>query len=298
MGANAAYQKALMDNSHFQFSTPFGGVGFAKGGPVDPNRYYAGEDTPTAAMPAPDGTTMLGDPNDPESHGHITGPGGPTDDAIDAKLSAGEYVDPAFSVDVFGVPFFDTVTEVARLTQQGDPEGKADAMKIIATVAKIGSKVRAPSRTAEMQGPGMMPPAAPEPMMDQQPQHLAGGGMPVENYSEVRQPDHLADVSQRFGVNLQNPGDAESGAYAPTTNAPRADPETSHLAPPPSIPAADKSMWQGILNDNSAPTIAGPPKAAGVTQTKEQAQNMMMALAAAAAKHGGSVGMRRPQMAA
>lgn len=41
--------------------------------------------------------------------GHINGPGGPTDDAIHAMLSAGEYVQPADSVNYYGVEYMDAI---------------------------------------------------------------------------------------------------------------------------------------------------------------------------------------------
>lgn len=43
------------------------------------------------------------------SGGHVTGPGGPTDDKIPAMLSAGEYVIKASSVDKYGKDFFDGI---------------------------------------------------------------------------------------------------------------------------------------------------------------------------------------------
>lgn len=52
--------------------------------------------------------------------GLVTGPGGPTDDAIPAWLSNREYVMPAAAVAKYGVPFFDAL-RAERLAKGGQP---------------------------------------------------------------------------------------------------------------------------------------------------------------------------------
>jgi len=91
------------------FLTPQGQrIGYADGGHVnvtaDIGHSIAG---PVGAMIADAISAAITNSAGPEKAGYITGPGGPREDKIPAKLSDGEYVVPAHIVEKYGRDFFD-----------------------------------------------------------------------------------------------------------------------------------------------------------------------------------------------
>ena len=91
-GLDLAGYRAALEESPYQSMAAAGGIqGFARGGA-----------DPTNGMNQVSYGSTMGEPN-----GLFTGPGGPKEDNILARLSSGEYVIQASSVNKFGRGFFD-----------------------------------------------------------------------------------------------------------------------------------------------------------------------------------------------
>ena len=172
------------------------------GGVEDPPRFGIQRETPQ--MRGTDGALRSTDAGPAE--GHITGPGGETDDKIPALLSHGEYVNPAFVGANLGIHTLDGIVEIARQSDAGDPHARQTAGKLIQTVAGFG--IRPPSRVAG-QAPMM---AAPGPLRPRGPGSPPSAGAPKA-------------ASGGFGIRADDGGDV-------TDNGDATQPAMTPTAPP------------------------------------------------------------------
>lgn len=231
-----------------------GRISAPHGGAVpEPEQYAGARDIPM--VKSPDGS--FSSPTGPTGPGgQITGPGTETSDSIPAALSHGEYIQPAFVSQTIGTPAQDSIVEVARLAQIGDPDGKMDVMKLLKTIAGFKSTDQgAPQRTAGnapdpggAQQPSRLPARPPQAAYGGKMQRYAQGGRVVRAATGgVSYEDDLADEyiypkgrdlpvtpSPPPGPAPQTPG-SPTGIGAFGLNLP-ASPTTQHSS-------ADISLW-------------------------------------------------------
>ena len=113
--------------------------------------------------------------------GPVVGPGGPTEDAVDANLSNGEFVSTTAATQTFGEDFLTQLNDIAKAPEaQGLMSNPAFEQSKQEFIQKV-SGMMAPQQgmmasTQVQQGTTQAPPGSPTPMQPERPPGFAEGG--------------------------------------------------------------------------------------------------------------------------
>jgi hypothetical protein len=236
----------------------------------------------------------------PDTGGALSGPGTETSDSIDARLSHGEYVNPAFVGEALGTPAQDAIVEVSRQAQMGEPMALSDLMKLMRVIASFRSTQQgAPKRTAgeAPQAQGAQGPMLPSPAA----MVAARGGGTIVRRLGMAPPVRAAggglfDLARRGAGLFRNEPErlqTDYAADAPTSEQPiyadreaamaqGADMARSARGPAPG-PAEQPLPWWGNFQDV-------PYQGRGKTSLRNVAKMAAKIYAGVGARHGGGVG--------